>query len=206
MVQRSSHGILSRIALAGMATGLIGATWGAQASRDERYKLIAGLESESPEVRATAGAEVLARKQPGDIAEIMRVVEKYLSSDDRQGTVKDNMLLLGKLHAVDAIPLLVRNLTFEAFYKNTKRPQPPADLFPAVQALIDIGQPSVRPVLARLAAEDGEKLGIAGATVLRRILGLRDARALLSGEIAAAKGERSQARLRMVPSLVEKLS
>ncbi|HTX37363.1 MAG TPA: hypothetical protein VME43_20185 [Bryobacteraceae bacterium] len=189
-----------------MATGLIGVTWGAQASRDERYKLIAGLESESPEVRAKASAEVLARQQPGDIAEVMRIVEKYLKSDDRQGTVKDNMLLLGKLHALEAIPLLVQNLTFEAFYKNTKRPQPPADLFPAVQALIDIGRPSVRPVLARLAAEDGEKLGIAGATVLRRILGLRDARALLSDEIAAAKEERSQARLRIVLSLIEKVS
>ncbi len=205
MVQRNSHGILCRIALAGLATGLIGATWGPQASQDERYKLIEGLESESPEVRANASAKVLARRQPEDIPEIVKIVEKYLGSDDRQGTVKDNMLLLGKLQAVDAIPLLVRNLTYQAYYKNTKRPQPPADLFPAVQALIDIGRPSVRPVLGRLAAEDGENLAIAGATVLSRILGLPGAEALLSREIAASRDQPAQSRLRNVQRWLEKL-
>lgn len=165
--------------------------------------MFAKLESESPEIRAAANLELLANPRPEDIPEIIGIVEKYLPDAARQGTVKDNMLLLGKLKSVAAIPLLVRNLTYEAFYKNTKRPQPPEDLFPAVQALIDIGQPSVRPLLERLAAEDGEKLALAGATVIRGVLGREAARQLLSKEIEAATGDATKSRLRAVMRVVE---
>ena len=167
--------------------------------------MFAGLESESPTVRAQASAEALARRQPDDIAAILAIVEKYLSDEARQGTVKDNMLLLGKLRAVQAVPLLVRNLTYEVFYKRTKRLQSTEDLYPAVQALIDIGQPSVRPVLARLAVEGGETLEKNGATTLHRILGRSGARELLLSEIAAARDEQTQARLRKVITVLDQL-
>lgn len=204
MAQQRLRGILSRIVLSGLAIGLVSGISGAQAPK-RRGKLFPGLESESQTVRAQASAEVLARHQPDDIAAILAIVEKYLSDEARQGTVKDNMLLLGRLRAVQAVPLLVRNLTYEVFYKMTKRLQSTEDMYPAVQALIDIGQPSVRPVLARLAVEGGETLEKNGATTLDRILGRSGARDLLSSEIAAARDEQSQARLRKVMTVLDQL-
>jgi HEAT repeat protein len=162
------------------------------------------LESDSPEVRAKASEELLAKRQ-ADIAAILRIVEKFLGDDTRRGTVKDNMLLLGKLRAVEAVGLLVRNLTFEVFYKNTKRPQTTEDLYPAVQALIDIGSPALGPVLERLAAEDDELLHRAGAAVLRGVLGRNHARAVLTEELGSAKSVSVQVRLRKVGTLVEDL-
>lgn len=167
--------------------------------------MLAELESESPEIRAKGSAEILARHRPEDIAEIRRIAEKYLPNATRQGTVRDSILLLGKLRAVVEIPFLVRNLTFQAFYKNTKRPQPPEDLYPAVQALIDIGKPSVQPVLSRLASEDGDQLEANGALVLHHILGRDGAQAMLSAEIAVKRDQRVQARLRRVAAAVGRL-
>jgi hypothetical protein len=162
------------------------------------------LESESPEIRAHASKEVLERRQ-ADIAAVLKIVEKYLGDDTRRGTVKDNMLLLGKLRAAEAVDLLVRNLTFEVFYKNTKRPQSVEDRYPVVQALIDIGIPSLRPVLDRVAAEDDELLARTGAAVLLGILGRTHARAVLTEEMGSAKSVSAQVRLREVGTLVENL-
>jgi hypothetical protein len=183
--------------------GITAALLNAQTAGTGRRPVFAQLESESPEARAAASSELLAHPRPENIPEIIRIVEKYLPDPERQGTVKDSMLLLGRFKAIEAIPLLVRNLTYEVFYKNTKRPQPPSDLFPAVQALIDIGAPSVRPVMGRLSAEDGEKLALAGASVLRGILGLDAARALLRKEIDGAADGPTRTRLQAVVHFVE---
>ena len=86
------------------------------------------LDSESPEVRARASSDILQRRE-AEIDVLMQLLERRLVNDDRQGTVKDVMLVLGKLRASRAVPLLVRNLTYEAFYKNTKRPQTTEDLY-----------------------------------------------------------------------------
>lgn len=188
-----------------MAVLFAGVILGAQIPRQGRQKLLSELESETPNVRAAASAEVLSHRQPGDVAAIMRIVEKYVAEGNRQGTVKDAMMLLGKLRAIEAVPLLVRNITFQAFYKNTKRPQPPEDQFPAVAALIEIGEPSLRPVLERLAKEDGEELQLAGTSVLRGVLGKDGAQALLAKGASILTDEQAKARIKSAIALIDRL-
>ena len=162
------------------------------------------LDSESPEVRARATAEILKRRDV-EIDALMQLLERKLAGDDRQGTVKDVMLLLGKLRAVRAVPLLVRNLTYEAFYKNTKRPQITQDLYPAVNALIDIGEPSLNPVLERVRNEDDPTVARTGAAVIRGILGERVASILVKEEAAAEHDANRKRRLEAMAHTIHDL-
>jgi hypothetical protein len=158
--------------------------------------MLTELDSEDVATRQAAMAAILKARQEGD-NEIATLLEQRVQAPDRQGTVKDCMLLLGRLHATVHVPLLVNHLTFEAFYKNTKRPQTLEDLHPAIPALIDMGSPSIQPVLDRVEAEDGEILQRAGAAVLRGVLGKRRAILIVEDEQKRAPPP-AQARLARV--------
>ncbi len=151
-------------------TGLPGAMPQQRAVVSEEKNVVTDLDSENPATRQTAMSAILKSRDDNE-KQVAALIERYVDAPDRQGTVKDCMLLLGRLHATTYVALLVKHLTFEAFFKNTKRPQPLEDLHPAIPALIDIGSPAIKPVLERLSAEDGETLQRAGAAVLRGVLG-----------------------------------
>jgi hypothetical protein len=178
------------------------ASIGAGANREDN--VYTQLESESPEARAAASAEILSR-QRADHEKVAAVVAKYAAEEGRGGTVKDSMLLLGKLRAAEHVPLLVRYLTFEVFYKNTKRPQTTEDLYPAVQALVDIGAPALRPVLERASKEDSETVQRTAAAVLRGVLGRAWATAVLSEEIRSAAQSQVKEKLERVLRQVQTL-
>ncbi len=132
--------------------------------------MVTKLDSEDPASRQAAMTAILKTRGEED-KQIAALVERYVAAADRQGTVKDCMLLLGHLHATAYVPLLVKHLTFKAFYKDTKRPQALEDVYPAVPALINMGVSSIQPVIERLEKEDGEPLQLTGAAVLRGVLG-----------------------------------
>jgi hypothetical protein len=158
--------------------------------------MLTELDSEDVATRQRAMAAILKGRQEGD-NEIAALLEQRVQAPDRQGTVKDCMLLLGRLHATVHVPLLVSHLTFEAFYKNTKRPQTLEDLHPAIPALIDMGSPSIQPVLDRVKAEDAEIVQRAGAAVLGGVLGKRRAILIVEDEVKRTSPA-SQARLARV--------
>ena len=162
------------------------------------------LDSESPEVRARASAEILQRRE-AEIDALMQLLERRLVNDDRQGTVKDVMLVLGKLRASRAVPLLVRHLTYEAFYKNTKRPQTTEDLYPAVSALIEIGSPSLKAVLERVTNESDPTVTRTAAAVIRGVLGERWASSWLKEEAGAERLGDRRRRLEAVAHAIEEL-
>ena len=161
-----------------------------------------GLTSESPETRLAASAEILDHRAL-TLQAIASNVEKYLPDDERPATAGDNIALLGKLRASDYVPLLVQNLTFEVFYKATKRPQTTEDLYPAVQALIDIGSPAVGPVLERLKQESEEVVQKTALAVLRGVLGPDWAGAILDREIRVATSSGAKERLRQAMTLMQ---
>ena len=162
------------------------------------------LDSESPEVRARASSDILQRRE-AEIDVLMQLLERRLVNDDRQGTVKDVMLVLGKLRASRAVPLLVRNLTYEAFYKNTKRPQTTEDLYPAVAALIEIGSPSLKAVLERVTNESDPTVTRTAAAVIHGVLGGRWASSWLKEEASTERlGDRKR-RLEAVGHAIEEL-
>jgi hypothetical protein len=152
------------------------------------------LESESADDRRAAIAKILAGRQESN-QQIADLLAKSLAAPDRKATAKDLMLLLGKLHAVEQAPLLVRSLTFKVFYKESKRPQTIEDLYPAVQALADIGAPALDPVLDRLSREDDAELERTGAAVLRDVLGIARATLIVDGAIHSATDAKAKQRL-----------
>ena len=152
------------------------------------------LESESADDRRAAIAKIVAERQASN-QQIADLLAKYLAAPERNATAKDMMLLLGKLHAAEHVPLLVRWLTFKVFYRSTKRPQTIEDLYPAVQALADIGAPALDPVLDRLSHEDDQELERTGAAVLRDVLGMPRATLILDGAIRSTTDARIRQRL-----------
>jgi len=173
---------------------LSAATLGAQG---KGVGMLDALESQSQQERIAASAEIIRRRQIEN-AQIAQIAAKYVQVEERKGSAKDNLVLLGRLHAAETIPLLVQNMTFAVFYKDTKRPQSVEDLYPAVQALIHIGSPSLNPVLERLKNEDGETLQRTGAAVFRGVLGRVWATCVLENEIKAAGQTKAVERLRQV--------
>lgn len=162
------------------------------------------LASESPEDRKTAAGEILAARQ-AETAKIIELAEKYLPMESRNGTLKDLMLLLGRLRAAEAVPFLVRNLTVAVFYRETKRPQTLEDQLPAIQALADIGSPSLDPVLKRAESEDDEMTHRAAAWIWRAVLGAERAESLLAAEAARQTEPAVKARLSAISGFVKTL-
>jgi hypothetical protein len=168
MARPRRRGISSRIAALLGAVVLVSGCACAETRRTAEGRMNIELESESPEVRLKASVAVVASRD-STIRELEALARKYLAADERRGTVKDLMLLMGRLRASECVEFLVSQLTFEVYYKETKRPQTTKDLYPAVQALIDIGSPAVAPTLLRLASEDGEVLQRCGSTAGPRV-------------------------------------
>jgi HEAT repeat protein len=158
-----------------------------------RTQTMKDLESDSPEARRSAIERIVSKRDVPE-EDIRALAEKHMQGP-KKGTAKDAILLLGRLRSTSSVPWLLDRLTFSVFYKETKRPQPPADRFPAVQALIDIGLPSIKPVLARAAANNDPEVRVAAGAVLVGILGSRGAVTRLESEIAAAREPAAKAAL-----------
>jgi hypothetical protein len=160
------------------------------------------LDSESPEQRARAIDQALQRRS-SDVSALIALTERLAADPARQGSVKDAMTVLGRLRAVEAVPLLVRLLTFEVYYKNTKRPQTTSDLYPAVQALIDIGPVSLDALLERVRGDDEAQVQRNAGVALRGMLGQLRARLVLADEAQRAPNERERRRLQAAAVAVE---
>jgi len=203
MARPNSRLISRRMLLACVVIAVVGSRLDGQGPAREGGRIME-LDSESPEVRARASAEILQRRE-AEIDALMQLLERRLVNDDRQGTVKDVMLVLGKLRASRAVPLLVRHLTYEAFYKNTKRPQTTEDLYPAVSALIEIGSPSLKAVLERVTNESDPTVTRTAAAVIRGVLGERWASSWLKEEAGAERLGDRRRRLEAVAHAIEEL-
>ena len=137
-----------------------------EARRTAEGSMTIDLESESPEVRLKASAAVAAARD-STIRELEALARKYVAAGDRRGTVKDVMSLMGRLRAAECVEFLVSQLTFEVYYKETKRPQTTKDLYPAVQALIDIGSPAVAPTFVWPRATPNDCAALSGKPYAR---------------------------------------
>lgn len=159
------------------------------------------LESDDPETRRVAMERVL-RDRDVSHEEIRAIAEKYIAEGRKGGTVRDALHLLGKLQARDQIPYLVSRLDYSVFEMDSARLPAIETTFPAAGALIYIGLPAIRPVLERLRGETSEGALLAGAGVLRGVLGKKGAIARVEAEKQAA-GADAAASLDRVRELLE---
>ncbi|MDB5103567.1 MAG: hypothetical protein JWP91_1256 [Fibrobacteres bacterium] len=204
MARRMSPGTSSKYGAIAGGFLLACAMAGFCAAPTKGKKVWNDLTSEAPETRKAAAAEILANRR-GESAKILELAEKLIPVETRNGTVKDLILLLGSLRDAEAVPFLVRNLTFSVFYRETKRPQTIEDQLPAVKALADIGSPSLEPVLARAESEDEEMTHRAAAWIWRSVLGSERAGMVLEEEAKRAADPAVKQRLRAVSGFVKTL-
>lgn len=148
-----------------------------------------------PERQAFAG--VILEEQGWTMYDLKQMVQDSLSEGDRSRTAKVAIILLGKLRAVEAVPLLVENLTFEALYddmtgfvyNNHEHTMPVTriptieDDYPCVGALIGIGSPAIEPLMKKAEENDDDIFMRLTATILEKILDPRTAVAYLNDRL-----------------------
>jgi hypothetical protein len=139
------------------------------------------------------------------IQEAMATIRDLDKDETRRGTVRDSILLLGKLRATEAVPLLVEHLNYGVFYKESKRLQTPEDYYPAGQALIDIGIPSLDPVVTAMTATDDATMHQLGARIIVKILGPKLAGVYLQDKIQAETEQTRRTRLQAVMAYLNRV-
>jgi HEAT repeat protein len=168
-----------------------------------RTQMIDQLEDPSETVREAAVSKIL-KSRDADIDQIVGIVERSVPQEGKKAIARDNIVLLGRLRATKAVPVLVRLLTFQVPYLAT-RPQTIDDSCPAAGALIEIGSPALAPVLERIRNEDGDILQWASAAVFRGVLGERWASLVLEKEIQNSLQPEKEQRLRQVLEKLHRL-
>src|SRR2546426_11360718 len=88
------------------ADGMQGGDGGPAAGK-ERTRMIAQLEDQSERVRKAAASEIL-NSRDADIERIAAIVERSVPHEAKKAIARDSIVLLGKLRAAKAVPLLVR--------------------------------------------------------------------------------------------------
>jgi hypothetical protein len=154
--------------------------------------MLADLESDYVATRHRAMEELLKNRRAVDRNAIKAIADKYIAANRKRGTVRDALRLLGKLQAREYIPYLVSLLPFRVYDDDSSAPPDLATTFPAAGALIDIGLPSIRPVLDRLRHERDRDALIAGAGVLRFVLGREGALKCVQAEMKTASTDEIQ--------------
>jgi hypothetical protein len=149
--------------------------------------MLADLESDDVATRHRAMEQLLKERGEVDHSAIRAIADKYIAAGRKKGTVRDALRLLGKLQAREYIPYLVSLLPFRVYEDDLSRPPEIATTFPAAGALIDLGLPSIRPVLERLRHEIDPDALLAGAGVLRKVLGREGAFKRIRAEIKTAR-------------------
>jgi hypothetical protein len=148
--------------------------------------MLADLESDYVATRRRAIEELLKNRRAVDHSAIKAIADKYIAENRKRGTVRDALRLLGKLQAREYIPYLVSLLPFRVYEDDSSRPPEIATRFPAAGALIDIGLPSIRPVIDRLRRESDSDALLAGTGVLRKVLGREGAFKCVRAEMKTA--------------------
>src|SRR6516225_7914961 len=107
-------------------------------SQAQEMGITTALRSNDINEREAAAKRVLADRT-STIASLEAIVDEFATTPDRRGTAKTAIDLLGQLRAEESIPLLIKFLKLEVFYKENKRIIGIDERFPAVGALIKIG-------------------------------------------------------------------
>jgi len=148
---------------------------------------LSNLRSEKPKEREEAVEAVLGARHTTTQA-VLEIAREFVGRDDRKGTAKSAIILLGQVRATEAVPFLVEQLDFLVFYKESKRPQPTEDAHPCVDALIRIGLPSLKPLLGRVQQTEDEKILRLASVVFEKVLDKKAAVAFIASVAHAKEG------------------
>jgi hypothetical protein len=147
--------------------------------------LLVCLNSDSSAERRAAVREILKRRNVAH-DQLRALVDRYIGTGSRHETIYDVMVLLGRLRAIELIPWFLGHLTYRSSSWIIRDGATPDRVYPAVAALIEIGAPALKPMLARLASHGDEETRAVIETFLRKVLGKYEAIERVTRELASA--------------------
>jgi len=186
MKRKTICGVMAIVCL----TGVVGCGKTEKPSGDHLVQ----MRSDNQAERETASQAIL-EKRTRTIGDLEKIVREFVGDETRKGTAKTAIVLLGKLRATEAVPLLADNINVYVFYKSTKRTQSPEDAFPCVGALTGIGKPSIPAMINNLATSEVEKVRELSARVIRNVEGTEIGRIVLEKAIEEQGDRGKKARL-----------
>ncbi|HPA46721.1 MAG TPA: hypothetical protein PK395_13225 [bacterium] len=171
-------------------------------SLENRDNVLERLRSENPKERENATVMIVAARDEA-IKQAEKIITESADIESQKGMVKTSILLLGKLQSQHSVSLLVNRLTFALFSMSVKRVQTFEDAYPCVQALIDIGLPSIDPLVEKVKNDDDEKVVRCAGKVIKTVLGKDAAIEYLTQKMSKEGEEVKKTRL---SRLVEQVS
>lgn len=165
------------------------------------------LLSTAPDTREKAQQELLAARTKliSELIEIVADKQNYIQIATRD-SVRRAMFILGEMRAIEATEVLVANIGFPDVLPRGAQEWPfaspphtiascPLKTWPAVEALIKIGEPSCKLVLDKLATTTSSSEDGACIRVLFELLGRDRASAVLKDAIAGEQDSKRRERL-----------
>lgn len=134
-------------------------------------KMLARLRSDDQKDRKEIGQLILQDRQRL-VAELQQIVREFAADEKKQEIARPAIVLLGKLRAVEAVPVLVEHLNLPPVtLPGAPRLISPIEANPSVGALIEIGSPCLQPLLMKVEESDDRGTLIQAALVLNQVLG-----------------------------------
>jgi hypothetical protein len=117
-------------------------------------------------------------------SETLGVLLKYLGPHSSTIVQAAAIYLIGRNRLSDGVPELVRRIDFDTGAEPKKAAEPLWERYPAMEALITIGSPSVRPSVELLATDPNEVRRILAVKVIRYVEGPEVSRFILEKALA----------------------
>jgi hypothetical protein len=127
--------------------------------------------------------------------ELLGVLMRHLGTSTSLDVQAAAAYLIGRHRLSEGVTALMERIELDAARLPTKGPEPLWDRYPAMEALITIGKPSVRPCMGLLATEDDQTRRELAAKVIRYVEGPEAAEYMLRREHAGEDDPARKARL-----------
>lgn len=117
--------------------------------------------------------------------ELLTVLIKHLDTSPSKNVQAAAIYLIGRHRLAEGVGELIRHIDFDASGQAMKGAEPLWEQYPAMEALITIGKPSVLAALKLLATETGDLRRTLAVKVIRYVEGAEVARFILDHSYAA---------------------
>jgi len=104
-------------------------------------------------------------------SEMLSVLVKHLDTSTSKNVQAAAIYLIGRYRLSDGVNELIRRLDFDSGVRPARGPEPLYEQYPAVEALITIGQPSIPPMMQLLATDRNDLRRRLAVKVLRYVDG-----------------------------------
>jgi HEAT repeat protein len=102
-------------------------------------------------------------------SELLGVLLRHLGTSQSKNVQAAAIYLIGRHHLVDGVPELIKWIDFAPGGPRIPEPEPLWEKYPAMEALINIGRPSVAPAIELLATDSNDLRRSLAVKVLRYV-------------------------------------